>query len=131
MAAWSWKKFLEPLNNDLNPESSVRIAQGQLRPFDEQLVGRFSADLAAEHDKKKDEQELAKSEAEEALWDLVGWQVDLKELGKRWKEYESTLKVNSDLKHSGSAWTIAMVERYIQRQDIAFVQPESSLACSA
>lgn len=120
VVVWSWKAFLNPLNSGLLPPASGRTA-----PFvsDQSLVGRFTRKLAAEHDEKSREKEEAVTEAIAALQSLL-LRPDFGELQRQWKQYERALKIKSDRESTGSTWTIAMLERYIQRQDIAFVPPE-------
>lgn len=127
---WSWETFLEPLINDWKPQASGRHAK---RGFcnGKSLVARFSADLAEEHDEKSEEKVEAVSEAKAAIVSCIvapspflSSKAPFKELERRWKNYEKALNIKSDREKSGSMWTMEMLEPYIKRQDIAFVQPE-------
>lgn len=128
---WSWETLLEPLINDLKPHASGRHAK---RGFcnGESLVARFSADLAEKHDKKSAKKVKAVFEEKAAIvscivapFPFLPSEVLFKKLDGRWKNYEKALNIKSDREKSGSMWTMKMLKRYIQRPDIAFVQPES------
>ena len=133
---WSWETFLAPLKNSLKPQPSVRNLH--LRGgFDEsRLVDRFRMELREQHSEitKKKEKEL--SSAKKDLCRLlkpnvtgyfIGSDLEFGEIERRWKKYERALNIMSDREKSGSIWTTKMLQNYIQRQDIAFVQPESRI----
>ncbi|XP_078348309.1 uncharacterized protein LOC144633311 [Oculina patagonica] len=124
---WSWETFLAPLNNGLKPQPSVRNLECNVYVSDGSLVERFRMNLSNQHSQtisqKNDAVGLARAEVERHLELSPNFGFEYFET--LWKKYQTTSNIKSDLESSGSTWTIAMLEKYIQRQDIAFVRPES------
>jgi len=95
------------------------------------LVCKFSESLHENYFKENYEKTenlfTAKEDLTELLYTSSGADPEklFKELKKRWKHYEEVLNSKSDQEKSGSMWTIEMLERYIKREDITFVQLES------
>ena len=129
---WSWKTFLQPLNFEFFAEDDDDDGndKDEYRGNDDDddvrqsLVGRVSANLTEQHDETSRRKEVALNKARGDLEELLV-EVDFKELERRWKLYEKALRMKSDRESTGSTWKVAMLERYIQRQDIEFVQLES------
>lgn len=127
---WSWESFLLPLRNgDLTCHPSPRSVTFTPQFLSSHsLVRRFSRDLQRQDLQKMEEKRIAVASAEATLRSLFQFgRVDLKELGRKWKTYQRALNSNSDRDSSGSAWTIEILQKYIQRSDIVCFQPCPSL----
>lgn len=137
---WSWKTFLAPLKTiNFKLQTSSRQIRVASLVINKSLVERFSKNLLVQHLEKSKERDSKVSNAKGVLQSLllslppllIGGllvpQDPFKVLEETWKHYESALKIKSDSESSGSTWTIDMLERYIGRQDIVFVQPENRL----
>ena len=127
VVVWSCGTFLAPL-----PSPSVRTTEGPFIPdglgdVNQPLVRRFATKLAKQHNEKSVQKAHAVDEAQAALMGFfsVTLESDFAELERRWKCYETAKNMKSDREISGPKWTSAKLERYVHRQDIAFVQPES------
>lgn len=122
---WSWKTFLKPL-------TCARTEEGlfidHLDDDDQPLVYRFREKLAKQHDEKSAQKVSATREAKAALTGTFT-EADFEELKRRWKHYEAALNMKSDREISGSTWTISKLQRYIEHQDILFVQPKIESLC--
>ena len=126
-AYWSWETFLLPLSDagdDLKPQSSSRnvtaISPVYIPPS---LVQRFTSNLEEQHNQKTEEKNLQVAVAEEGLKSLFPFDFNLWELRAKWKNYEKALNIKSDRDSPGSAWNIAMLEKYINHEDLIFIKP--------
>ena len=131
---WSWKAFLAPLKNSLKPQPSDRNLHLRDELDESLLVVRFRTELDDQHSKITKKKEKKLSRAKKYLYRLLKPNTTGFFLGsafgvieKRWKKYERALNIKSDRESSGSTWTIKMLQNYIKREDIAFVQPESRI----
>lgn len=130
---WSWEAFLAPLENSLKPQPSGRNLHLRDRFDESRLVDRFRMELCEQHSEITTKREYAVSRSKGELCGLfearfLGFApLAFEEIESRWKNYECALNIKSDRESTGSTWTIKMLKNYIQRQDIAFVQPESRI----
>ena len=121
---WSWETFLEPLNRSRKHESNVLDVQPAYSPGSlvEKLVNR----LNEQHKEKVQERNQAVADARESIESLFPGQLlrsdTFERLKRSFQDYEKASKIKSDVQSSGSAWTVKMLERYIFRGDIEFVQ---------
>ena len=123
---WSWKTFLSPLSGD--DRTSVPSSEKVEVSKSQSLVRRFSRDLQSEHKDVKVNKDKAIKLAKKALQRLLGGDLTFENLEKKWKAYQEAMNMKSDRDRTGSTWTIDMLESYIERKDIVFIQPLSSHA---
>ena len=133
---WSWKTFLLPLSDDdLTYESSsreVKVEPLQIPP--DSLVERFSFELLRQDTQRKKEKTGTIFSAEYALCSLFPsefYPTALKYLGKKREAYKNALNIKSDRNIPGSTWTIDILQKYIKRSDIIFIQPSHATAQEA
>ena len=119
-------------DDDLTYESSsreVKVEPLQISP--DSLVERFSFELLRQDTQKKKEKIGPVSSAEYALCSLFPsefYPTALKYLGEKREAYKNALNIKSDRNIPGSTWTIDILQKYIKRSDIIFIQPLPSHA---
>ena len=133
---WSWKTFLLPLSDDdLTYESSsreVKVEPLQISP--DSLVERFSFELLRQDTQRKKEKIETIFSAEHALCSLFPsefYPTALKYLEEKREAYKNALNIKSDRNIPGSTWTIDILQKYIKRSDIIFIQPSHATAQEA